>query len=90
MIFKRIEFFVRCICAGHTRKQKPDGPIQNYGIRILQEGMLFVSVVQLVSVRRSSALHSEGGREDKYPQMLLVLGRLGIVLMETSFSCEPF
>ena len=48
-------------------------------------------VVQLVSVKVCpSAPESAPGREDKYPQVLLVLGRLCIVLMETSFHYKPF
>ena len=50
--------------------------------------MHFVSVVQVVSV--NSALLSATGREDKSPQMLLDLGRLCIVLRETSFYYKAF
>ena len=66
--------------------------IDLYSVRILQIGMHLVSVVQLVSVKvcPSAPLRSASGREEKYPQMLLVLGRLCLVLMETSFSYKPF
>ena len=58
-----------------------------YSVRILQKGLHRVSVVLLISVKETLPLRAgeEGGAEGKYPQIRLVLGRLCIVLTETSF-----
>ena len=58
-----------------------------HSVGFLQKGTQLVSVVQLVSVK---ICPSAPGREDIYPQTLLVLGRLCIVLMEKSFYYNPF
>ena len=73
---------------GKTKRQEQDGAIYIYSVWILQKGVLLVSVVQQVSVKDAPPLHSVV--EDKYPQMLLVFGRLCIDLMEASFYSKPF
>ena len=49
-------------------------------VQIHLEGMHYVSDVQVVGVKLCPFAP---GREDKYPQMILVLRRQYIVLMET-------
>ena len=86
---KKIVVYLR-VYIRDTKRQKPNVRrttvlyiyIYMYSVLILQKGMHLFRIVQLVSVkvRPSAPL-----REDKYPQMLSVLGLLCIVLMETSF-----
>ena len=71
----------------HTKRQKPhslvDSALNMHSVRIVQKSLHFVNVGELVSVKDTlrSALRLGG---DRYPQMILVKGRLCIVLMETS------
>ena len=65
--------------------------IYMYSVLILQKDMRLVSVVQLVSVNLcpSAPQRSASGWGGKHSQTLFVLGRLCIVLMETSFYYKP-
>ena len=62
-----------------------------YSVRIRQKGLYFDSIVQLVSGEDALPLRFGGGRrEDKYSQMILVLGHMCIVLKKTSFYYKSY